>query len=35
MTFFRSLISEGTLCPLSGHPARSQSLKGANAVLSR
>jgi len=33
-TYFESLIAEGTLCPLSGHPARSRSLKGANAVLS-
>lgn len=33
-TYFESLITEGTLCPLVGHPAGSQSLKGANAVLS-
>jgi cardiolipin synthase len=34
-TYFESLIAEGTLCQLSGHPARGQPklLKAANAAL--
>jgi hypothetical protein len=36
-TYFEALIAEGTLCRLSGHPARSQPklLKVANAALAR